>query len=116
MAAQNMLEEFINRQFAIRDAAHRAHWTTDSGYQHETLGAFYDGIVAQADTLVEASVAAFGDKPKSDPKTIEAIRAEMLWLIENRDKLAREVPAVENIVDEVCKFYLDALFKLENLR
>jgi hypothetical protein len=111
-----MLEEFIKRQFAVRDAAHRAHWTTDSGYQHETLGDFYEGVVSQADTLVEASIAAFGEKPEAPDNCIEQIRENMIWLIENRKKLAREVPAIENIVDEVCKFYLDALFKLENLR
>jgi len=116
MAEKNMLEQFIERQFSIRDAAHRMHWTTGSGYQHEKLGSFYEGVVKQADTLVEASIAAFQTKPESDEKTIEKIRENMLWLIENRKKLAREVPAIENIVDEVCKFYLDALFKLENLK
>jgi hypothetical protein len=116
MAKENLLEEFVSRQFAIRDAAHRAHWTTDSGYQHTVLGEFYDGVIEQADALVEASVAAFGDKPKSDSDVVQKIRAEMIWLIENREKLAREVPAIENIVDEVCKFYLAELFKLENLK
>ena len=116
MAKENLLDEFVSRQFAIRDVAHRAHWTTESGYQHTTLGEFYEGVIEQADTLVEASVAAFGDKPKSDTDAIAQIRENMLWLVENREKLAREVPAIENIVDEVCKFYLDALFKLENLR
>lgn len=113
-----MLEEFIKRQFAVRDAAHRAHWTTTSGYVHETLSGFYAGVVAQADTLVEACVGAFGQKPDApaEDDTVKQIRENLLWLIENRKALAREVPALENIVDEVCKFYLDTLFKLENLR
>ena len=118
MVEKNMLEQFIDRQFSIRDAAHRAHWTTELGYRHEKLGEFYEKVVKQADTFVEASVAAFGEKPKSekDVEVIKQIRENMLWLIENRKKLAREVPAIENIVDEVCKFYLDALFKLENMK
>lgn len=112
-----MLEEFIKRQFKVRDAAHRAHWVTDSGYRHETLGEFYAGVVAQTDTLVEASIAAFREKPKGDDKGIvDEIHDQLLWLAKNRSELARNVPALENMVDEVSKFYLDTLFKLENLR
>lgn len=113
-----VLEEFIKRQFAVRDAAHRAHWVTESGYRHKTLGEFYDGVVEQTDTFVEASIAAFREKPKSpgDAAATELIRENALWLLENREKLAREVPALENLVDEVCKFYLGTLYKLENLR
>jgi DNA-binding ferritin-like protein len=111
-----MIEEFIKRQFKIRDVAHRAHWGTPSGYVHETLGGFYDGVIEQADTFVEAYVAATREKPKSPEDAAEQIRAEMLWLAKHREELARGVPALENLVDEVSKFYLGTLFKLENLK
>lgn len=112
-----LLEEFIKRQFKVRDAAHRAHWVTDSGYRHETLSEFYTGVVKQADKIVEASVAAFGDKPKGDDEAIAAeIREQLIWLAKNRKALALEVPALENLVDEVSAFYLNTLYKLENLR
>lgn len=111
-----MIEEFIKRQFKIRDAAHRAHWVTGSGYTHETLGAFYDGVVDQTDTLIEAYVAATREKPKAPDDVTAQIRDEMLWLAKHREELARGVPALENIVDEVSKFYLNTLFKLENLK
>ena len=111
-----MFEEFIKRQFKVRDAAHRAHWTTDSGYHHETLGEFYDGIIEQTDTFVEAFIAATREKPESPEDIAAKIRAEMMWLAKNREELAKQIPALENIIDEVSKFYLDTLFKLENLR
>jgi hypothetical protein len=111
-----MLEEFIKRQFKVRDAAHRAHWTTDSGYHHETLGGFYDGIIDQTDTFVEAFIAATREKPESPEDIAAKIHAEMMWLAKNREEIAKQIPALENIVDEVSKFYLDTLFKLENLR
>lgn len=111
-----MLEEFIKRQFRIRDAAHRAHWVTDSGYQHETLGEFYDGVVEQTDTFVEAYVAALQEKPAGPQDVAKSIRDELLWLAKHREALARDIPALENLIDEVSKFYLDTLFKLENLR
>ena len=111
-----MLEDFIKRQFKLRDAAHRAHWTTDSGYVHKTLGKFYTGLMEQTDTFVEAYVAAIQEKPESTDAIAQQIRAELLWLAKNREDLAKNIPALENIVDEVSKFYLDTLFKLENLR
>lgn len=111
-----MLEEFIKRQFKVRDAAQRAHWTTDSGFQHETLGGFYDEIASQTDTFVEAYVAATREKPESPEAIAEKIRSEMMWLAKNREELAKQIPALENIIDEVSKLYLDTLFKLENLR
>jgi len=111
-----MLEEFIKRQFKVRDAAQRAHWTTDSGFQHETLCGFYEGIASQTDTFVEAYVAATREKPESTEAIAEKIRSEMMWLAKNREELAKQIPALENIIDEVSKLYLDTLFKLENLR
>jgi hypothetical protein len=111
-----MIEEFIKRQFKIRDAAHRTHWTTSSGYTHETLGGFYDGVVDQVDTLVEAYIAATREKPASPDDIITQIRAEMLWLAKHREELARGVPALENIVDTASQFYLYTLFKRENLK
>lgn len=111
-----MLEEFIRRQFKIRDAAHRAHWVTDSGYQHNTLGEFYEGVVEQTDTFVEAHIAALQEKPTAPQDVAKSIREELLWVAKNREALARDIPALENLLDEVAKFYLDTLFKLENLR
>lgn len=112
----DLLEEFINRTNRLRDEAHRAHWAESSGYRHETLGAFYEGLPAQLDKFVEPFIAAQQRKP-SAPDNIDArVRAEMLWLAKNREALAERIPALENTIDEVSKFYLDALYKLENLR
>ena len=64
-------EEFIRRLFAARDAAHRAHWTTDSGYVHETLGGFYEGVPGEVDKFIEAHIAATGESV--DAGLIQAI-------------------------------------------
>jgi uncharacterized protein Yka (UPF0111/DUF47 family) len=109
-------EQFIERMFAARDAAHRAHWTTDSGYVHETLAEFYEGVPGEADKFIEACIAATREKPKAPDDVTKVIRETMFWIAENRKVLAHEVPALENIIDEVSKFYLNTLFKLENLR
>lgn len=112
----DLLEEFIKRTNRLRDEAHRAHWDESSGYRHETLGEFYEGLPEQMDRFVEPFIAAVQRKPEA-PEDINArVRAEMMWLAKNREALAEQIPALENIIDEISKFYLDALFKLENLR
>jgi len=43
-----MIEELIARVFGTRNAAHLAHWKEASGYRHETLAAFYEGVYLKA--------------------------------------------------------------------
>ena len=55
-----MIEEFVSRSFALRDAAHLAHWATRSYSEHVALGEFYDGLLDKVDTIVEAYQGCFG--------------------------------------------------------
>lgn len=111
-----LLEQLIDRTQALRGEVHRAHWDESSGYRHEVLGEFYTGLPEQLDRFVEPYVAALQHKPAAPDDINSRVRAEMLWLAKNREALAQGIPALENIIDEMSKFYLDALFKLENLK
>ena len=44
------------------------------------------------------------------------IHDDIIWLNENRSKVAKGVPAIENIVDELTGVHMKTLYKLENLR
>lgn len=122
MAARSeLVDQLIKRSFALRDQAHIAHWraTGEGSYaRHQALGEFYDGLLSKLDEYVETHQGAFGlvsgDTAKDD--TLESIRREMLWLTEHRGDIAHDVPALENLLDELAGFYLRALYKLENLR
>jgi hypothetical protein len=37
-------------------------------------------------------------------------------LIENRSKIAKDIPALENLLDEMAAVYMKTLYKIENLR
>jgi hypothetical protein len=114
-----MVEELINKVFAARTAAHIAHWKTKSYAQHEALGEFYDDVIDALDKYIEAHQGGFGlvGKVDGEAKDItQMIRDEMLWINENRAKIARGVPALENILDEISSLHMKALYKLENLR
>lgn len=114
-----MIEKMIARAFAARNAAHIEHWKTKNGEQHRALGEFYDGIIDSVDKYVEAHQGLFGiigKVPGESKDVTEDLRQEMLWLCENRSAIARDIPALKNILDEMCGLYLTTLYKLDNLR
>lgn len=114
-----MIEEMIKRAFEIRNASHIEHWKTKSYAQHKALGNFYEDLIEITDKYVEAyqgGVKLIGKIEGEKPDIIKAIEEQMLWLAKNRSQLAQDVPALENILDEMVGLYMKTLYKLENLR
>lgn len=114
-----MIEEMIKRAFEIRNASHIEHWKTKSYAQHKALGHFYEDLIEITDKYVEAyqgGVKLIGEIDGQESDIIKAIEAQMLWLAKNRSQLAQDVPALENILDEMVGLYMKTLYKLENLR
>jgi|TARA_R110000822_G_scaffold100989_1_gene226972 uncharacterized protein Yka (UPF0111/DUF47 family) len=114
-----MIEELIERLFHARNAAHIAHWKTKSYAEHKALGHYYEDVIAQLDNLIEAYQGTFGiigkvDEQEKDISKI--IHDDIIWLNENRNKVAKGVSALENIVDELTATHMKTLYKLENLR
>lgn len=114
-----MIEELVSRVFAVRNAAHVAHWKSKTLAEHEALGDFYDGIIDGIDKLVEAYQGYFGligEVPSAAPTQsaiIPYITVEAAWISKNRSAIAKNVPALENIVDELSGVYLKTLYKLK---
>jgi hypothetical protein len=114
-----MIEELIERLFHARNAAHIAHWKTKSYAEHKALGHYYEDVIEQLDELIEAYQGTFGiiGKVDEDEKSIaKTIHDDIILLNENRSKVAKGVPALENIVDELTGLHMKTLYKLENLR
>ena len=118
-----MVEDFIHRTFCSRNAAHLAHWATGSFAQHEALGNFYDEVIDLTDKFVEAYMGSVGEKispfeipalPKVKDIT-KYLATEAEWIDENRADIAMEIPALENILDEVVGLYLSTIYKLRQL-
>ena len=40
-----MIEELVSHVFAMRNAAHLAHWATKSYSEHKALGKLYDDLM-----------------------------------------------------------------------
>lgn len=114
-----MIEEMIKRAFELRNAAHVQHWKTKSYSEHKALGHFYEDLIDIVDKYVESyqgGVDLIGDVDGVDPATIQMIEQEMLWIATNRAELAKNAPALENILDDLVGMYARTLYKLENLR
>lgn len=114
-----MIETLIEKMFAARNAAHIQHWKTGSYAQHKALGNYYEDVTGLLDEFVEAYQGTFGLVGKVEgekPDAAQVIHDEIIWLNENRAKLAKGVPALENILDEITALHMKTLYKLENLR
>ena len=119
-----MIEEFVARMFAIRDAAHVAHWAAKgpgSYAQHVALGEFYDGIVDLVDSYVETYQGYYGliREVKPVPYTrndiLKQIQTEAKWLGENCDAICQENAALENIFQEIEALFAKTYYKLKFL-
>ncbi len=114
-----MIEELIDKTFHIRDASHIAHWKTKSYSEHMALGDYYEDIIEKIDEIIEAYQGTFGIIGKveeQDADIAKSINDMVIWLNENRSEIARNVPSIENIVDELTALNMRTLYKLENLR
>lgn len=117
-----MIEELVARVFKTRNQAHLAHWKTKSYAEHKALGNFYEGVIDTLDKLVETCQGSKGiighvDLACKDESVdiIKAITDDANWIAKNRAKIAHNVTAIENIVDELVGLHLTTLYKLKNL-
>ena len=113
------IERLIQRSFKLRNAAHGAHWKTKSYSEHKALKGLYDNVVDLLDRYVETHQGVFGlvgDTPDQVKDIKSLLNEEMSLITKSRSELARGVPALENLLDEIVGSYARTLYKLENLR
>ncbi len=120
-----MMEELVARVFAIRDAAHLAHWAAkgDGSFaRHMALGEFYEFLPEAIDEIVETYQGGFGLLKDVTPvafqkaDVIDLISSEGKWIAANRDKIARGNCALENLIDGLVGQYMRSYYKLTKLR
>lgn len=120
-----MIKEFLGRVISTQNSVKLAHWSAKgpgSYAKHVALGELYDEITDKLDYFVEVYQGAFGivdgiEIPESDNTDImPRIQREISWIQTNREKIAGEVSALENILDDIVGVYLHKYYKLENLK
>ena len=110
--------------FLARDLAHRKHLRPQgpgSGWEHETLGAFYEGIVERADEFVECYQGEYEvllDITLLDNEYEGEIRDVLVqvksWVQDNRDSVTDD-PSLLNLIDEITRLFQRTNFKLSYL-
>lgn len=116
-----MIEELASRVFAARDAAHRQHWKTGSYSQHMALGAFYDDVIEDIDSVIECYQGEFGLIGKFSVTLAEIdsitqyLSDEADWIAANRDALSNGSAAVGNLLDSLVGTYRTTVYKLRFL-
>mgnify|MGYP006300248777 CR=1 FL=1 len=119
-----MIEEFVARMFAIRDASHVAHWAAKgpgSYAQHVALGEFYDSLIDLVDNYVETYQGYYGligdvkPVPYSRKDILKQLQAEAKWLSENCEDICKENEALENLLQEIEAHFAKTYYKLRFL-
>lgn len=119
-----MMEELVARVFALRDAAHLAHWAATgegSFARHMALGEFYEALPEEIDEIVETYQGGFGLIKPIKPVAFSRddvtglIASEGKWIAANRDKIARDNDALKNLIDGLAGLYMRTYYKLTKL-
>jgi len=117
-----MIEELVSHVFAMRNAAHLAHFSTKSYSEHKALGKFYDDLIDKIDSIVEAYQGYYGligevrimMMPKD--RIVNTVRTELGWIQSNREKIAKKNTMIENLIDDLMQTYSTTHYKLVNLK
>ena len=107
--------------FLARDMAHRAHLRTTgrgSGWEHDTLGTFYEELIDKADEFVECYQGEYEvllDIPLLDNEYEGEIRDVLgqvkAWIQDNRDGITDDTSLL-NLIDDIVKLFQRTNFKL----
>lgn len=120
-----MIEEFVSRVFALRNAAHLAHWAAKgpgSFARHSALVDFYDGVIDRVDDIVECYQGCYGLIGDVKQTTYarddieDVLIANANWIAENRKKIARDNEILENLLDDLGALFAKTAYKLRFLQ
>ena len=116
-----MIEELVSHVFAMRNAAHTAHWATKSFSEHSALCYFYDGLIDKIDAIVEAYQGYYGLIGEVRITVVtkggitDKVREELAWIAKHRDQIAKKNTMIENLLDDLMQLYSTTHYKLVNL-
>ena len=117
-----MVEEFVSRMFALRDASHVAHWASKSYAEHQALGSFYDDIIDKVDAIIEAYQGVndlVGNIPAPDSKggdILSLLQDDAEWIEAHHEDICGGNRAIANLIDGLTDKYLSTIYKLRFLK
>ena len=121
--------KFFSKLFEARQMAHIYHLQVKaemgSGWEHDALKDFYDGILEFADDLIETYQGQYGivegydvidPSATSQTKSLEYLKQTVDFIRSERKSINEEDTHLHNVVDEIIALFYKTIYKLTNLK
>lgn len=114
--------ELVARCFALRTAAHLAHFKTRSYSEHMALQGLYEDLLDAVDAYAECYqgaftiIASYPDIPQTGDPITTQINELKDWLIEYRDACSKGETSLANLIDNITAVLDRAAYKLRFLK
>ena len=121
--------KFFSKLFEARQMAHIFHLQVKaemgSGWEHDALKDFYDGILEFADDLIETYQGQYGivegyeiidPSATGQMKSIEYIKQTVEYIRSERKAIKEEDTHLHNVIDEIIALFYKTIYKLTNLK
>jgi hypothetical protein len=121
--------KFFSKLFEARQMAHIFHLQVKaemgSGWEHDALKDFYDGILEFADDLIETYQGQYGivegyeiidPSATGQMKSIEYIKQTVDYIRSERKAIKEEDTHLHNVIDEIIALFYKTIYKLTNLK
>jgi hypothetical protein len=121
--------KFFSKLFEARQMAHIFHLQVKaemgSGWEHDALNTFYDGILEFTDDLIETYQGQYGivegyetidTSATGQMKSLEYIKQTVDFIRTERKSIKEEDTHLHNIIDEIVALHYKTIYKLTNLK
>ena len=121
--------KFFSKLFEARQMAHIFHLQVKaemgSGWEHDALKDFYDGILEFADDLIETYQGQYGivegyeiidPSATGQMKSLEYIKQTVDYIRSERKAIREEDTHLHNVIDEIIALFYKTIYKLTNLK
>jgi hypothetical protein len=121
--------KFFSKLFEARQMAHIFHLQVKSemgsGWEHDALNDFYDGILEFADDLIEIYQGQYGivegyeiidSSATGQMKSLEYLKQTVDYLRSERKSIKEEDTHLHNVIDEIVALFYKTIYKLTNLK
>ena len=121
--------KFFSKLFEARQMAHIFHLQVKaemgSGWEHDALNDFYDGILEFADDLIETYQGQYGivegyevidSSATGQMKSLEYLKQTVDYIRAERKAIKEEDTHIHNVIDEIVALFYQTIYRLTNLK
>lgn len=128
-SGETTVVKFFSKLFESRQMAHIFHLQVKaemgSGWEHDALKEFYDGILDFADDLIETYQGQYGivegyeiidTASTGQMKSLDYLKQTVEFIRSERKAISSEDTHLHNVIDEIVALFYKTIYKLTNLK